>query len=141
MPEEPSDDSLNGSGISNIIINEERTTFWDFDYFGKVLFLFVVKVLKKIVETALSVKVWILFLTFFYSRELLMEKYINGDNFAAIVGSVMGVIIAMRSLSKISMMIGEKIRPTQPTQQIQPQIIIQQQPIQQQPPANPPTGQ
>ena len=43
-----------------------------------------------------------------------MEKYITGDNFTTIVGSVMGVIIAMRSISKISMMIGEKIRPTAP---------------------------
>jgi hypothetical protein len=55
----------------------------------------------KLTETMLSVKVWILFATFWVNTWLLINGYINGDNYASIIAPIICALVMAREVWKI----------------------------------------
>lgn len=59
---------------------------------------FLDKCLIKLTEALLSVKVWFLFIMTALSTYLLMNKFITGDNWSSINGTVYTVVFACRAM-------------------------------------------
>jgi len=64
--------------------------------------LFWINVGKKVIETIISVKVWIIFSLLIISTYLLINGFLDGKTWAAINGGVISTIVGLREAFKVA---------------------------------------
>lgn len=99
------DNNTNNNDNNILIPIKDDPGFWDYSYLCQVFFTFWVGVIKKIIESLISVKVWMMVMIYWCTRQLVIDGKITGDNYVSVVTGLIGILVAFRSIESISILI------------------------------------